>query len=215
MSDTARETSEDGLGPRSGFREQALESPCGVSSTPSARTPARSSSATKASSGCYPTGSPRARSSRSRGRASRCSAAASRPRAPWSSTLGPTRAIAAPSRRGRVAVLEHGTGDLGAVYAGFSETLDGDERRWSRTAESYARLAGLCLAQSAALASALSRPDLDALTGCLSYAGSPTRSRSRSSARAATATGSAVASSTSTASSGSTTSTVTCTATRS
>ncbi len=67
--------------------------------------------------------------------------------------------------------FRHGADELGVIYAGFSEPIDGDEPDLVQTADSFARLAGLCLAQSASLASALSAPNLDALTGCLSYAG--------------------------------------------
>ncbi len=67
--------------------------------------------------------------------------------------------------------FEHNDGDLGAIYAGFSEARRGGEPELVRATESYARLAGLCLAQSGSLASALTAPNLDALTGCMSYGG--------------------------------------------
>ena len=87
-------------------------------------------------------------SSRSRGPASRCSAAASRSTAPWSSTGQRPRVIAASAISAVASRFEHNDGDLGAIYAGFSEARRGGEPELVRATESYARLAGLCLAQS-------------------------------------------------------------------
>ena len=100
------------------------------------------------------------------------------------------------------------TGDLGAIYAGFSEAARRSTSRSSCGPPSHTPASPASASPRArSLASALSAPNLDALTGCLSYGGVSDAFGSRSSARDATGTGSAVASSTSTASSGSTTST--------
>ena len=69
------------------------------------------------------------------------------------------------------APFEFGVSHAGVLYAGFSEPLDLDDVRLARTADSYAQLAGLCLDPSPVLASTLCAPSIDALTGCLSYAG--------------------------------------------
>jgi diguanylate cyclase (GGDEF)-like protein len=67
--------------------------------------------------------------------------------------------------------FEHSIDHLGVIYAAFSEPLEGDGNELARTTDSFARLAGLCLAPSPAVATTLSAPKVDALTGCLSYAG--------------------------------------------
>lgn len=62
-------------------------------------------------------------------------------------------------------------GPLGAIYAGFSPPTDTDVEALGWTAESYARLAGLCIAGDLTLAAVLGSVGFDTLTGCLSYAG--------------------------------------------
>jgi diguanylate cyclase (GGDEF)-like protein len=69
------------------------------------------------------------------------------------------------------APFEYGVGYAGVVYGGFSQSLDLDHGRLTQTADSYARLAGLCLDPSPALAATLCAPSVDALTGCLSHPG--------------------------------------------
>ena len=80
-----------------------------------------------------------------------------------SNGAGSALAVAAP--------FDYGVGYAGVVYAGFSVPLDLDPGRLTRAADSYARLAGLCLDPSPVLAATLCAPSVDALTGCLSYAG--------------------------------------------
>jgi diguanylate cyclase (GGDEF)-like protein len=77
--------------------------------------------------------------------------------------LRSTSAVAAP--------FQHSIDHRGVVYAAFSKPLEGDGNELARTADSFARLAGLCLAPSPAVAATLSAPSVDALTGCLSYGG--------------------------------------------
>lgn len=79
---------------------------------------------------------------------------------------GRTTAITAVASR-----FEYGAGSPGVIYAGFSEAREGDDGLLTRTAESYARVAGLCLDPSPVLAATLCAPSIDALTGCLNYAG--------------------------------------------
>jgi len=67
--------------------------------------------------------------------------------------------------------FEYGAGSPGVIYGGFSEPREGDDRLLARVAESYARVAGLCLDRSPVLAATLCAPSVDALTGCLNYAG--------------------------------------------
>jgi diguanylate cyclase (GGDEF)-like protein len=76
---------------------------------------------------------------------------------------GATSAVAAP--------FAYGVGHAGVLYAGFSAPPELDRGRLTRTASSYAGLAGLCLDRSPVLAATLCAPKVDALTGCLSYAG--------------------------------------------
>jgi diguanylate cyclase (GGDEF)-like protein len=76
---------------------------------------------------------------------------------------GRTAAVAAP--------FEYGPGAHGVLYAAFSEPREGDPGELARAAESYARVAGLCLDPSPVLAATLCAPSVDALTGCLNYAG--------------------------------------------
>ena len=69
------------------------------------------------------------------------------------------------------ASFEHGIDHTGVIYAAFSEPLEGDGLEVKRTTASFARVASLCLSRSPALASTLCAPAIDALTGCLTYAG--------------------------------------------
>ena len=68
-------------------------------------------------------------------------------------------AVAAPVR--------HGDRVLGALYAGFAAPpgLTDEELLW--TADSYARMAALCIRSSHGLAAVLARSSSDELTGCL------------------------------------------------
>lgn len=61
------------------------------------------------------------------------------------------------------------TADLGALYAGFSSSpaLRDEELVW--LADSYARLAALCIESSDGLAAVLASSNWDELTGCLDY----------------------------------------------
>ena len=67
--------------------------------------------------------------------------------------------------------FEHGVDEVGVIYAAFSTPLEGDGRGLSRNADSFASLAGLCLASSPLVAAAICAPSIDALTGLLNYAG--------------------------------------------
>lgn len=76
---------------------------------------------------------------------------------------GPHRAVVAPVRKGEDVI--------GAIYARFDPATqaEGEHIRWA--ADSYARLAGLCMSGDFALATVLGSSGSDALTGCLDYAG--------------------------------------------
>ena len=74
-----------------------------------------------------------------------------------------TAAVAAP--------FEYGRGAHGVLYGAFSEPREGGSEDLARAAESYARVAGLCLEASPVMAATLCAPSVDALTGCLNYAG--------------------------------------------
>ncbi len=76
---------------------------------------------------------------------------------------GSIAAVAAPiPARGRA---------LGVIYAGFSQPSAEAVDDIGRTAESYARMAGLCMGEDLTLAAVLGSVGFDVLTGCLSYSG--------------------------------------------
>lgn len=68
-----------------------------------------------------------------------------------------------------VAPIAGVAGRLGAIHAGFVDepALGSDQLRW--TAESYARLAALCLDGNDGLVTTLMASSIDRLTGCLSH----------------------------------------------
>lgn len=59
----------------------------------------------------------------------------------------------------------------GAIYAGFDSASIPPHDQLVRAADSYARLAALCMSGDATFAAVLGSSGFDALTGCLNYAG--------------------------------------------
>ncbi len=60
---------------------------------------------------------------------------------------------------------------LGVIYAGFATASSLGERELRWAADSYGRLAALCMAGNPGLTAAVGSSSFDALTGCLDYAG--------------------------------------------